>query len=127
MSQICVTIGRGRHASLLAEWKTAADAGAQLVELRIDCLRRDPDLKRILANRLTPVVFTIRRGADGGLWRGDEDKRRKLIREAIVMGVEYVDLEVDTAKEISRPKFGKTQRIVSYHNFQKTPAKIEEV
>ena len=25
---ICVTIGRGRHSSLLAEWKAAAEAGA---------------------------------------------------------------------------------------------------
>ena len=29
---ICVTIGRGRHASLLTEWKAAAEAGADLVE-----------------------------------------------------------------------------------------------
>ena len=43
---ICVTIGRGRHSSLAEEWKAAADAGVELVELRIDCLRREPDLKR---------------------------------------------------------------------------------
>jgi len=124
---ICVTIGRGRHSSLLAEWKAAAEAGADLVELRIDCLRREPDLKRILTNRLTPVVFTIRRGVDGGLWRGEEAKREKLIREAIVMGVDYVDLEADTALKIPRPKFGKTQRIVSIHDFRKMPQKIEEL
>ena len=45
---ICVTIGRGRHASLAQEWKEAAEAGVELVELRVDCLRREPDLKRIL-------------------------------------------------------------------------------
>ena len=45
---ICVTIGRGRHSSLAEEWKAAAEAGVELVELRIDCLRREPDLKRIL-------------------------------------------------------------------------------
>lgn len=124
---ICVTIGRGRHASLLAEWKAAADAGAELVELRIDCLRRDPDLKRILTDRPTPVIFTIRRGADGGMWRGEEDRRQKLLREAIVMGVEYVDLEADTALEIPRPKFGKTKRIVSLHDFKKTPENLAEI
>lgn len=124
---ICVTIGRGRHSSLLAEWKAAAEAGADLVELRIDCLRREPDLKRILANRLTPVVMTIRRGADGGLWRGEEEKRERLLREAIVMGVDYIDLEADTALKIPRPKFGKTKRIVSIHNFRKMPQKIEEL
>ena len=116
---ICVTIGRGRHSSLAEEWKAAAEAGAELVELRIDCLRRDPDLKRILKERPTPLVFTIRRGADGGLWRGNEEKRQQLLREAIALGVDYVDLEMDIAPKIRR--FGKTKRIVSYHNFKKTP------
>lgn len=122
---ICVTIGRGRHKSLQAEWKEAADAGAQLVELRIDCLRSEPDLKRLLANRHTPIVLTIRRGKDGGLWRGDEEKRLRLLREAIVMGIDYVDLESDIADKV--PRYGKTKRIVSYHNFQKVPANLEEL
>jgi len=122
---ICVTIGRGRHSSLMDEWKAAAEAGVGLVELRIDCLRRDPDLKRILANRPTPLVFTIRRGADGGLWRGPEDKRQALIREAIALGVDYIDLEMDIATKIRR--FGKTKRIVSYHNFKGTPAEIQDI
>ena len=124
MALICATIGRGRHTSLAEEWKAAADAGVDLVELRIDCLRRDPDLKRIFSQRPTPVVFTIRRGADGGLWRGNEEKRQALLREAIAMGVEYVDLEMDIATKIRR--FGKTKRIVSYHNLKGTPADVQD-
>ena len=116
---ICVTIGRGRHASLAEEWQQAADAGAELVELRVDCLRRDPDLKRVLAKRPTPMVMTFRRGSDGGLWRGQEEKRLQMIREAIVMGVDYIDLEMDIASSVRR--FGKTKRIISYHNFKDTP------
>jgi 3-dehydroquinate dehydratase/shikimate dehydrogenase len=121
---ICVTIGRGRHSSLAEEWQAAADAGVELVELRIDCLRRDPDLKRVLAKRPTPFVFTIRRGADGGLWRGNEEKRQHIFREAIALGVDYVDLEMDIATKIRR--FGKTKRIVSYHNFKGTPSEIQD-
>ena len=122
---ICVTIGRGRHASLAEEWKAAADAGAELVELRVDCLRRDPDMKRILKHRPTPIVFTVRRGVDGGLWRGHEEKREQLLREAIVMGVDYVDLEMDVAAKIRR--FGKTKRIISYHNFKETPENLDDI
>jgi 3-dehydroquinate dehydratase / shikimate dehydrogenase len=121
---ICVTIGRGRHSSLAEEWKSAAEAGVDLVELRIDCLRREPDLKRILKVRPTPLVFTLRRGADGGLWRGKEDKRQQLLREAIAAGVDYVDLEVDIASKIRR--FGKTKRIISYHNMKTTPVDVED-
>jgi 3-dehydroquinate dehydratase/shikimate dehydrogenase len=122
---ICVTIGRGRHSSLTEEWEAAAKAGTDLVELRIDCLRRDPDLKRILKQRPTPMVFTIRRGVDGGLWRGNEEKRLQLLREAIALGVNYVDLEQDIAGKIRR--FGKTKRIVSYHNLKTTPVDIEDI
>jgi len=122
---ICVTIGRGRHSSLAEEWKKAAEAGIELVELRIDCLRREPDLKRILKERPTPLIFTIRRGVDGGLWRGNEDKRQKIIREAVALGVDYIDLEMDIASKIRR--FGKTQRIVSYHNLKTTPVDLQDI
>jgi 3-dehydroquinate dehydratase/shikimate dehydrogenase len=124
---ICVIIGRGRHRMVVEEWKQAAAAGAGMVELRVDCLRREPDLKRLLSERPTPVAFTVRRGADGGLWRGDEEKRQRLIREAIVLGVDYVDLEIDIASKIARPKFGQTKRIVSYHNFKTTPEDLEDL
>jgi 3-dehydroquinate dehydratase/shikimate dehydrogenase len=122
---ICVTIGRGRHQSLAEEWNEAAKAGAELVELRIDCLRREPDLERILKDRPTPLVFTIRRGIDGGLWGGNEEKRQQLLREAIALGVEYVDLEHDIAGNIRR--FGKTKRIVSYHNLKTTPEDLQDI
>ncbi len=125
MAKICVTIGRGRHSSLAEEWKAAAEAGVELVEIRADCLRRDPDLKRILAEKPTPLVFTVRRGADGGLWRGSEEKRQQLIREAIVAGVDYIDLEMDIASKIRR--FGKTKRIVSYHNLKNTPESVQDI
>lgn len=122
---ICAILGRGRHAALAEEWKQAADAGADLVELRVDCLRRDPDLKRILAEKPTKYVFTVRRGADGGLWRGPEDKRQALIRQAIVAGCDYVDIEMDVAREIRR--YGKTRRVISYHNLKQTPPDLLEI
>ena len=45
-----------------------------------------------------------------------------MLRDAIANGVEYVDLEDDVASTI--PRFGKTKRIVSYHNFRKTPENL---
>ena len=122
---ICAILGRGRHAALAEEWKMAADAGVELVELRVDCLRREPDLKRILAAKPTPFVFTVRRGVDGGLWRGPEEKRQALMRQAIVAGCDYVDIEMDIAREIRR--YGKTKRVISYHNQKGTPADLLEI
>jgi 3-dehydroquinate dehydratase/shikimate dehydrogenase len=59
------------------------------------------------------------------MWRGQEEKRQQLLREAIALGVDYIDLESDIAGKIRR--FGKTKRIVSYHNLKSTPADLDEI
>lgn len=122
---ICVTLGRTRHRMMVEEHRALAARGAPLVELRLDWLRNLPDLSRLLAERPTPVIVTIRRPPDGGRWRGTEEQRRMLLRQAIVQEVEYVDLEEDLAGVIKR--FGKTKRIVSHHDFVQTPDDLEDI
>ncbi len=122
---ICVSIGRGRHKQVVAEHRTLVEQGAQLVELRLDYLRSRVDLQKLIDGRPSPVVVTVRRHDDGGLYRGKEDQRRALLRSAIVAGVEFVDLEEDTAAAI--PRYGRTRRIVSYHDFRKTPDDLEAI
>ena len=122
---ICVSIGRGRHRSMIAEARHVSEQGAQLVELRLDYIRRAVNLKRLLANRRCPVVATCRREQDGGKWTGTDQDRLMLLRQAIVDGVDYVDLEQDVAGEI--PRYGKTKRIISYHNFTETPEDLQTI
>jgi len=110
---------------MIAEYKHLAEQGAKLVELRLDFIQTEPNLKRILKERFCPVVITCRRSKDGGIWKGSEKQRLLLIRTAIAEGVEYVDLEEDIAGDI--PRFGKTKRIVSYHNFQETPDDLQAI
>jgi 3-dehydroquinate dehydratase / shikimate dehydrogenase len=124
-SILCVTIGRGRHRHLIAEHKHLAEQGCRLVELRLDFLVTPPNLKRLLAERPCPVIVTCRREQDGGRWSKSEDDRLMLIRQAIAAGVDYVDLEEDIAASI--PRFGKTKRIISYHNFQETPEDLNHL
>ena len=122
---ICVSIARTRHRMMIAEHQALAQRGAKLVELRIDWLSRDPDVPRLLKDRPTPVIVTCRRAQDGGKWRGSEEERVRLLRTAIVSGVEFVDLEDDIAKSI--PRYGKTKRIVSHHDYDGTPEHVEEI
>ncbi len=122
---ICVTLGRTRHKMMIAEHESLAERGAELVELRVDWIPRGLRLDRLIKNRPTPVIVTCRRPADGGRFSDSEEKRLTILREAIMSGVEYVDLEADIAKSI--PRYGKTQRIVSYHDFEKTPDNLEEI
>ncbi|MCA9041872.1 MAG: type I 3-dehydroquinate dehydratase, partial [Planctomycetaceae bacterium] len=116
---ICVSIGRTRHKMMIAEHQQLAENGAELVEYRLDWLGNVPDLGRLLENRPTPVVATCRRPADYGRWRGTEEQRQAILRSAIADGVDFVDLEEDIAGSI--PRYGKTKRIVSLHNFDETP------
>ena len=109
---------------MIAEHQALAQRGAQLVELRLDWLSKAPDLNRLLAVRSSPVVVTCRRPIDGGRSKMTEDQRQTLLRHAIVEGVEYVDIEDDIATKIRR--YGKTKRIISYHDFNGTPDTIEE-
>ena len=90
---ICVSIGRGRHRHMIAEHRHLVEQGAKLVELRLDYIRGEVNVKRLVADRPCPVVISCRRERDGGLWKGNEEQRLMLLRTAIVEGVEYVDLE----------------------------------
>lgn len=110
---------------MLAEHKHLAEQGAKLVELRLDYISARVNLQRLLADRPTPVICTYRREKDGGKFAGDEDQRMRMIREAIVLGVDYIDLEDDIADQV--PRFGKTKRIISHHNFRNTPDDLAEL
>ncbi len=122
---ICVSIGRSRHRHVMAEHRHLVEQGAKLVELRIDYLRGEVNLKRLLADRPCPVIVTCRREADGGKWQGSEEERLMLLRTAIAEGVEYVDIEDEAASSV--PRYGKTKRIVSLHDFRKTPDNLEAI
>jgi len=122
---ICVSIGRGRHQHVIAEHKHLVSQGADLVELRLDYINGEVNLKRLISDRPCPVVITCRREDDGGKFTGVEQERITLLRTAIAEGVEFVDLEEDIAGSI--PRFGKTKRIVSMHDFRKTPKNLDAV
>lgn len=122
---ICVSLGRGRHRFAIATHKHLAEQGAELVELRLDYIKGPVNLPRLIHDRPTPVVITCRRRRDGGQYKGDEEQRLILLRNAITHGVEYVDLEEDVAARV--PRFGDTRRIVSLHDFRKTPDDLEVI
>jgi 3-dehydroquinate dehydratase/shikimate dehydrogenase len=122
---ICVSIGRGRHRHVIAEHRHLVEQGARLVELRLDYISGEVNLRRLLAERPSPVVISCRRPEDGGKWSGPEEQRQMLLRTAIAEGVEYVDLEEDIAGGI--PRFGKTKRVISLHDFRKMPDDLEAI
>jgi 3-dehydroquinate dehydratase/shikimate dehydrogenase len=122
---ICVVIGRTRHKMVQAEVQEAAKRGARLIEIRLDFLKRPPDFKRLLADKPCPLVATARRPEDGGRWSGTEEARRMLLRQAVVAGFDWVDIETDVIATI--PRFKDVKRIVSYHNMREVPKDLEKI
>jgi 3-dehydroquinate dehydratase / shikimate dehydrogenase len=122
---ICVSIGRGRHRHVIAEHKHLADKGIGLVELRLDYIQGEVQVKRLLKDRPCPTIVTCRRKADGGRWDRSEEARLQILRLAIAEGVDYIDLEDDIAGSV--PRFGDTKRIVSHHDMLRTPPDLTEL
>jgi 3-dehydroquinate dehydratase/shikimate dehydrogenase len=125
LPKLCVVIGRTRHKMMQVEIHEAAKRGAKLIELRLDFLAKAPDFRRLLADKPCPMVATVRRPVDGGRFSGTEDERLTLLRQAIVSGFDWVDLETDVIEQVRR--FKDVKRIVSYHNLREMPADLEKI
>jgi 3-dehydroquinate dehydratase / shikimate dehydrogenase len=125
VDRVCVIIARTRHKMVQIELDEAVNRGARFIELRLDFFAKAIDFKRLLPHKKCPWVATLRRHADGGRWKGTEDERQMIIRQAIVAGFDWVDLETDLADDIKR--FRNVKRIVSYHNFVETPDDLEGI
>ncbi len=110
---------------MMAEHKHLAELGAELVELRLDYIRRSVNMARLLEERPCPVIVTCRRPHERGKWMRSENDRLVLLRTAIANGVDYIDLESDVAGKI--PRYGDTKRIISYHNFHETPQDLDAI
>jgi len=122
---ICITIAQESRHLLLADMLNAAAMGADLVEVRLDCLENAPNFSDMLSAKRLPILFSCRRPQDGGNWQGTEDERLVLLRQAIMSKADYVEIEHDVADQI-RP-FPGCKRVISYTNTEKMPSAISDI
>src|SRR3989338_10875174 len=106
---------------------TEASKVADIIELRLDYLKK-PDLKLLLERRTKPVIVTNRPVREGGKFDGSEEERISLLKLALQLQADYVDVEHDSIQHICRgtgrlAHTNKTKLIVSYHNFRETPGR----
>lgn len=97
-----------------------------IVEVCLDHLVKEPDVKDLLDGAKKPILISCRRREDGGEFEGTEEERLLLLRQAILAGPAYIELDIDTAHKI--PRFGKVQRVVSHTSLNRPlGADIEEI
>lgn len=104
----------------------AAEAGADMVECRLDYLAAAPDentLQTLLSDCPLPVIATNRPTRQGGQFAGDESDRLGILATAARLGADYIDVELDVPPS-RRPK-GRT--ILSHHDFTGPPADLDKI
>src|SRR5918996_389982 len=102
--------------------KTTAEAldALHAVAAIADLAEIELDLPRLLEARPCPVVVTYRPEREGGRYVGPEEERIAVLRRAIELGAEYVDVELDTVGRLGERRG--TGVIVSSHDFAGMPA-----
>ncbi len=121
---ICISIAQESRRFALADMVNAARQ-CDLIEVRLDRFAKAPDVGELVANKPKPVIFSCRRRQDGGEWEGSEEERLALLRQCIISKADFVEIELDAADQIR--KFPPAKRVISYTNFQETPADITEI
>jgi len=94
-----------------------ASRRCDLIELCLDHFINEPNIGELISIVDKPILVSCRREQDGGKWKGNELQRMQLLREAIVAGPAYVELDLDIADRI--PRFGKTKRVIAYTNLNR--------
>ncbi|KAK9291764.1 hypothetical protein L1049_019714 [Liquidambar formosana] len=114
---------------MLLEMRKAREIGADVVEIRLDCLRNfspRQDLEILIKQSPLPTLVTYRPIWEGGQYEGDEKKRQDALRLAMELGASYIDVELEVAHEFNNSIYDKKpdnfKVIVSSHNFHNTPS-----
>src|SRR3972149_5460306 len=124
---ICIPIIANNLVDALHDMAEASKV-ADIVELRIDYIK-NVDLKRLLEKRTKPVIVTNRPIREGGKFDGSEEERIALLKLAVRLQADYVDVEHDGIQHIRRDTVHRvpTKIIVSYHNFRETPGDLTDI
>ena len=124
---ICVSVLGPTVEALRAKMHAAAEE-ADIIELRLDSIGgpvERSDLENLLNDAPRPVIVTCRSPSEGGLFRGSEKQRVRILQEAIHLGATYVDVELASVGAIRREPG--TRLIVSVHDLEGTPPDLARI
>lgn len=105
---------------------------ADMIELRIDYLRdfdftNPENLQELLRDKPLPVIITCRAVSEGGKQDVKDDARLRLLVEGARRLADYCDIEAAHYAEAAKLSPDLSRLIVSYHNFDETPADLDSI
>jgi len=124
---ICIPIMANTQDAALMQMERSFPL-ADILELRIDHIE-DVNLEGLMSRKRGKILVTNRRKDEGGGFSGTEGERVELLKEAVGLGADYVDIEMGTAEALIKElaakvgnNHGRTKWIISHHNFSATPS-----
>ena len=101
-----------------------------LLELRIDYLMSIDvaAIEQIIRSIPVPMIFTLRKSSQGGLFAKPESQRLQLLEQLAQLKPAFIDLEHDVPIEFAqklKQQHPSLQLIRSYHDFEKTPELLD--
>ena len=124
--KVCVALAEPTTAAVAARMAELAP-WADLFEVRADHVC-DLDLPALLRARTKPILFTCRSDAEGGRSPGrDASARRLLLREAVELGFDLVDVEARSGfDDVASAKAGRGL-VLSWHDTEGTPDDLDAI
>jgi len=130
LPRICIALGLPDVPTLLDHARREAAAGEAFLEFRLDFLDEPAQGAAAIPAFLEEypdciLLVTCRRHQNHGRFNGSIEEQLAVLDLAVRNGAHAVDVEIETAEvcpERMSQFRGRTQVIVSYHNYEATPA-----
>ncbi|HYO09881.1 MAG TPA: type I 3-dehydroquinate dehydratase, partial [Tepidisphaeraceae bacterium] len=98
MTYLCVAIFVHDIAQAKQQIAQASEAGADLVELRIDHFTDPPLVAQLLNESILPAIITCRASWEGGDCQLPDDQRAELLASPATAAARYVDVELEALR-----------------------------
>src|SRR5580658_3863254 len=129
LPRVCIALGLPDVPTLLDHARREAAAGEIFLEFRLDFLDHPAAGAAAIPGFLEAfpdciLLATCRRHQNHGKFNGSIEEQLAILDLAVRNGAHAIDVEIETA-EVSRDRLsqfrGRSQVIVSYHNYEATP------
>lgn len=135
MTRLCAAIFVTDLAQAQRDTATAAEAGADMVELRIDEFTGHDQVRALVSGCRLPCIVTCRPTWEGGHCELPENERMAVLEVAAYARPAYIDVELKAFRQFAVlgevnanvPRDHRPGMIVSAHDFAGRPVKLNNV
>jgi 3-dehydroquinate dehydratase/shikimate dehydrogenase len=130
LPRVCIALGFSTVEALLQAARREAESGESFLEFRLDYLDNPMDGLKAVRKLIEEypdctVLATCRRRQNHGKFNGSAEEQFGVLDAAVEAGARAIDVEIESAEaagaRLARFR-GRALLVVSYHNYEATPA-----